>query len=527
MDGLGSVAEKLARGSLHLFIGNLVAEIINAVGVVVVGNLLTSEEMGRYSLSFVLPGVFLMFTGLGLDQALIRFLTRLGVKGDWDGVRRLARTGLLFQAGMASILSVVMFLASDFLASSVLRRPELVVSVRIGSVLILSQAVYTMAASVFYGIERMDLMAVTMVVHSLVKASASPLLIIMGYGVLGPFIGHLLGVVTVTLLSILLIFNYLRGREGSTDGGAVEDTSLRAMLRFGSPLYLSSFIGNLGMRYQGLLLAWFATDAAIGNLDIATKFKSLVTLFTVPVTSVIFPAFSKFDYREQSEELRGFFRASVRYATFVVVPATTLLILVSREAVTILFSSGYPEAPLYLSLGLLPFFAVGLGSLSLYAFLNSQGDTSTTFRLVVLNVVLSMISCTVFTSYTGVTGLQIGVFASTLIGNAVNLYVVNRRYSVNVDLRHTLTVFTFSGLSGLLSVGLLGLIASQNHVVNLIACTAVFLAACLLLAPISGAVVQGDIDNFRRFLGGEPILRPFVSPFVDLLERIVRYRGGS
>ena len=56
MADLDKITEKSARGSFHLFIGNLISEISNAVGIIIVARLLTPEDMGIYGLSFILSG---------------------------------------------------------------------------------------------------------------------------------------------------------------------------------------------------------------------------------------------------------------------------------------------------------------------------------------------------------------------------------------------------------------------------------------------------------------------------------------
>ena len=73
---LDRAAEKSARGSIYLFMGNFVSEIINAVGVFLVARLLTPEEYGIYNVAFVLPFLFKMFSNWGVGETLKRFLAR-------------------------------------------------------------------------------------------------------------------------------------------------------------------------------------------------------------------------------------------------------------------------------------------------------------------------------------------------------------------------------------------------------------------------------------------------------------------
>ncbi len=56
MDALDKVTERSAKGSFHIFIGNFISEIVNAVGIKIVARLLTPEDMGICGLSFILSG---------------------------------------------------------------------------------------------------------------------------------------------------------------------------------------------------------------------------------------------------------------------------------------------------------------------------------------------------------------------------------------------------------------------------------------------------------------------------------------
>jgi O-antigen/teichoic acid export membrane protein len=525
MSELERVAERSARGGLHLFLGNFLSEIINAVGVVIVARMLTPGEYGVLGLSLVLPGIFVMFTFWGIGSALTRFLARYEARGMWNQARSIIRISYIFRAAAACLISALLFLGAEFLAAVVLKRPDMAGLVRLTSVLVVFQSLYNTSASIFYGTGRMDMMAILMVVQSVVKATSSYLFLVWGYGVLGAVIGHILGFGVVTAASVILAIWYTRGKEASL--GAMEEVSLNEMLRFGFPLFVGSLIGNLGAKYQGLLLAWFASDAAIGNLNIANKFRSLVTLFTVPISSVVYPAFSKFDYREQPGEMERLFEVSVRYATLLVFPAVALITILSQDFVYFLFDPRYSMAPFLLALSLLQFLGVGLGSISVYKFLNSQGDTVTTFRLNLVNVGIRVAVSTVLTWRLGVHGLLLGLFVSELLGRAFNIFVVYPRYGVRIDLAHTVRVVAFSAVSALTTYAALRGLNLPSNLANLVFGAVTFLASCMILAPLTGAIRGSDIQNIRRIMRREPLLYPVVAPLLSIEERIIGLRSGK
>jgi len=361
LNELDRAAEKSARGSLYLFMGNFLSEIINAVGVVLVARLLTPEEYGVYSVAFVLPFLFVMFSNWGVGEALTRFLARYQGEGRWSMIRGIVRKGLAFNGGLSLLLTSIMYVSADFLAETILLRPGLGSLVRLSSVIVFLFSLFNTISAIYYGLERMDISAALIVVASLIRSAMSPLLVGMGYGVPGALIGYIVGYGAALLIGVILLARETRREDRSADlsGGG----SLGEMLRFGFPLFLGGFVGGLGLRYQGLLQVWFASDLVIGNLNIATKFKSLAGLFTVPIAASIYPAFSKFRFEEKREEMTKMFAASVRYATMLVIPVTLLIMVVAEPIVVALFGREYALAPFFLAIIVLEFLPVGLGSM--------------------------------------------------------------------------------------------------------------------------------------------------------------------
>ncbi len=229
MAELDRVAERSARGSLYLFLGQFVSEAVNAVGAVLVARLLTPGEYGVFGLAFVLPLLFTMFSNWGINEALIRSLARYQAEGKWGEIRRAVVTGFLFKGGVACLLSVVMFVSADSLAALALARPELAGLVRLTSALVIIQSVFNTANAVFYGLGRMGLAAAMRVIQALIRASTSPILILWGYGVSGAVMGHMLSFLTAAVISAVLIF---KGMQYETSMDIDDETSLTGMRRW-------------------------------------------------------------------------------------------------------------------------------------------------------------------------------------------------------------------------------------------------------------------------------------------------------
>ena len=499
MTDLEKLTERSAKGSFYIFIGNLVSEIANAVGIIIVARLLTPKDMGIYGLSFVISGFFWIASDLGISQALVRYLAGYQNLGEWGKVKNVTKKAFIFQGGLACILAIIMYILAAPLATIILKRPELAGIIRITSSLVITQSIYTSASASFNGLDRMDLSGAMKILLSVVKATSAILLVNQGHGVFSLIYGHLIGTGVASITSVVILY-FLLSRMKPDQEGLSGGTSLHTMLGFGFPLFLSRFLMSFELGYRGLLLAWFSDNAAIGNLDIANKFISLAGLFTLPIITVVYPAFSKIDIKRQPEKMKTLYRSSVKYATLIIIPVTMAMILLSRQGIGLLFGTRYGPAPTFFSLSLLQYLAVGLGSLSVFGFLNSQGDTSTSFRLNTIYVTLKMLLGTIFTWLWGVPGLLTALFISAVAGNALNHCLAQRKYGIDIDIMFNLRVVIFSATATIITWQTLQIIPLSGHLLQIIIGGALFVTGCLILAPISQAIGINDIQILRRLL---------------------------
>ena len=72
MDEIIDGASSFVRGSFALFVGNFASLIIMAAGSILVARMLSPSDYGLYGVSLVLPELFLLVSGWGVDVALTR-----------------------------------------------------------------------------------------------------------------------------------------------------------------------------------------------------------------------------------------------------------------------------------------------------------------------------------------------------------------------------------------------------------------------------------------------------------------------
>ncbi len=508
-DKLVEIAEDSARGGFFLFTGKTLSTFILAVGSIVVSRLLGPENYGLYGLSLVAPSIFLLFTDYGVNVAVTRFSAKLRSEGKPQLVAGMLKSAVLFKLLAGIVMFTVCFTLSDSFAIHVVNRPEIAPLIRLTAFLVLFQTALTTADSAFRGLDRMQDNALTLNVQSVVKATSSPLLVLLGFGVVGAVVGHVLGYVAAGTASLLILFlkhyKHLGGAPKNPDRNSFS-SNLKLMMGYGLPLYVSSLLFSFRGQYQTIILAHFTSNADIGNLGVAMNFASLITILTFPVT-VLFPAFSKLN--PKSEEAKRLFTHSVKYTSLIIIPAATAAAVLSNDLVIFIYGPSYNLAPLLLSIYTLNFLYAGIGSLVLGYLLTGAGETRLILKANLINLFIFTLSAPVLTWLYGVPGIIAALLISALLSLVYQLLKAKKKFKVNFNLKDSARIYLSSIISTVPTFLFLHLSPFQN-LTNIILSGALYLLTYLTLTPLLGAVRAQDIENLKHIFSKIKVVWPFL-----------------
>lgn len=514
------MAKLSAKGGLSLFLGVSLSTIISAVGIFIVARLLTADEYGLYTIAFISPALISLFRDWGMNSAIIKHLAQYRTENRIKEIKNVLTSGLLFESALGISLSLISFSLAGFLATNVFHRPpetKLYFMIEIASILILTESLLITSQSTFIGFERMGFNSLTMIVQSCLKTSLSPILVLLGYSTLGAVLGHTIAVlVTSTLAIIIFYFAFYRKIRGTENDGSKLSTTLKTMLRYGLPLSVSTILAGFLLQFYYFMMAIYSSDFMIGNYSVAVNFAVLVTFFTTPIATVLFPAFSKLDSEKDVETLRVIFQSSVKYAAILTVPATVAIMVLSKPLVSTLFGEKYSYAPLFLTLYAISYLYSGLGNLSLGSFLNGQGKTKVTMKLTLLTLVIGLpLSLTLIPTF-GITGLIATTLVAGVPSLAVGLWWVKKYFGATVNWVASAKIFLASAVAAAVTQVIIFQLSLQNWV-ELVVGGIIFLTTYLIAAPLIRAVDKNDITNIREMLSD---LGPF-SYLFDLPLKVI------
>lgn len=524
MKDANSMGKASARGSVILSIGLVVSNIVLTLGVFLIARFLSAPEYGLYSIVLTVPVVFGLFQDVGVNSALVKYTAQWRAENENERIKNSLSTALIFDGALGACLSIVAFLLANFLASNVLGRPEIASGIRIASLAILSSSILSATQSAFVGFERLEFYALTLIIFSILRASTAPALVIAGLGVNGAVIGYLMTSVVTAIVGFtfffLSIYRKIKVETGSL-GRQFKD-SLSLMIRYGIPLSISSILLGFLTQFYNLLLYRVELDnAVIGSYQMAGYFIVFIGCLTTPITTMLFPAFSKLNNENDREILRRVFQSSVKYASILIVPMAVALMVLSQPLIGILFGNKYSGAPLYLLLLATQELYVGVGSLSITNLINGQGKTTVTLKLTLLTSAVGIMLSLFLISSFGIFGLivtsLIAGFPSLIVGS----WWIKRHYAVSIEKYVSGKIYLSSGLAGGITYFIVVTLSWLPFWISLAIGGFLYVSLYLGSVGLTRALNNDDVSILRGiFKEMEPFTR-ITEPFLKIVEKLI------
>jgi len=486
-----------ATGSFHLFIGQIFSTIMLAISSIIVGLYISQGDYGLFTIALVPIATFILFQDWGVEPALTKYCATFRAEKKEAELKKIIISGLTFKTITGLLLTLISFLTAGFFASSIYNNPESAFLITLASITIFFGSIHGSSLSIFVGFERMELNTVTMIVAAIVHGFLSPLLVYLGYGALGVMIGYTFSSIAAGVTAVLLLyFKIFRKLSKEPIKKKKIFQTLKTLLKYGIPLSISAIIGGVLPQVNQFLMASSTDLAMIGNYKISLNFATFLAFFSIPISTVLFPAFSKLDPKKDRKLLKTVFTSSVKYSSLFLVPATMGIVILSNPLISTLFSDKWPSAPIFLSLGVISSFFVLLGNLSFGRLLVGTGETSVLLKLNLLNLCIGVPLAFLLIPPFGILGL---LLVSSVVGVPsliVGLYWIWKRYGTKADYSNSARIFIASMIAGLVTYIFLNMVVAAAWIL-LIVGALIYLVLYIFCISFVGAINQMDIVNLR------------------------------
>ena len=522
MAKVGDIAKVSAKGSFHMLWGLVVSTIVMSVGMIFIARLLGSDQYGLYTIVVTVPMTIQIFRDWGMNSAMVKFTAQYRAEGRLDEIRSVYLTGILFEVVVGLALSFFSFFFADFLATSVFNRPVIAPLIQIISFCLFAMGLVAAATAVFTGYERLELNSLMLVLQNISKTAIIIILVVLGFGTSGAVIGYTAGLFIAGMIGVALIGLIYRQLPKPSSRKLELKAYFTAMLTYCLPLSFATVITLLLPQFYAFMLPihYLTDNVIIGNYGVAMNFVVLITFFTIPISTTMFPAFSKLDPEKDIDSLRDVFRFSAKYGSLILLPMIAIVMSLSETAVATLFGNSYDTAGILLSLMAIPYAFMAFGNLSLNALLNGQGKTSFVLRVALVTGLicfpLGYVSILTF----GIWGLILtSIVAKVPIFVMKSLYV-KRTYGFTVDFGSLARILISSTVAGAVTYFAVSELVFTAWI-ELLLGVGLFIVVVVPALLLSRSITRFDLANLKLMTGGLGVIGALIGKVINLLDRLM------
>jgi O-antigen/teichoic acid export membrane protein len=519
------IGKTSATGSFHLFVGKALSTVILAVGTIILGGLIREGDYGLYVVALIPSATFLLFQDWGLNIAITRQSAQCRSANRQADLRKTIVAGLTFVVATAAILTLVSVASANFMAFKVFNKPESAYLIAFASISIFSTALFSMAQCVFIGFERMKLVSFTLILQAIAQSATAPFLVSIGYGAFGALAGSTFASVSGSIIAlVLLYFAIFRKLEKVSIRRNDIIEVLKPLLKYGVPLAIGSLLFGILTQFYSFMMALYVKDLTlIGNYRVAANFAVLPTFFTVPITAVLIPAFSKLDSQKELQLVKSVFTSSVKYASLVLVPVTMMLIVLAKNIIGTLYGSKWSFAPPFLALAVLGNLFAIFGNISLTGLFSALGETRLILKMNLLALAVGVPLAFALIPSFGINGMIIGSLVAVVPGIFISLYLARKKYGTKIDFNASARILLASTISAITTYLFLDVFAASNWL-SLLLGSILFLVIYLVCAPLIGAINQMDINNLRGFFSTLGLVSKILEIPLRFMEQLLKMR---
>jgi O-antigen/teichoic acid export membrane protein len=244
-------------------------------------------------------------------------------------------------------------------------------------------------------------------------------------------------------------------------------------------------------------------------------------ILVYPITTAMFPMFSKMDPKNQRSELARAFVLAVKYASLLMIPASVAVMVFSPDLIYLTYGRGYTFAPQYLVLLSALYLLTAIGYLILASFLNGVAETRTVVKMSVLTLAVYLPLGPALAWLWGPYGLLVAYILCNATSTVYGIRQTSVKFDARPDLGASGRILLAALGSAIPTITLIRLDGAGTGVVNLVFGGVLYLLAYLTLAPILGALGMSDIGNLESTLCKTRIVAALLKPLLGYEARVL------
>ncbi len=485
---LNSSLKILVKSSMWVFIGIILSKILGYAYRIIVARYYGPEVYGLLALSLTILGWFTLFSLLGFDSGVLRFLSLYSTKKEENKASYIVKfsLNLLLITGIAA--GILLFFLSDIIAEKIFSNPQLSIFLKLFSLAIPLTSIKT----VFFPLMRVyekyywNLFA-SRILDPLAKVIILAALIFLGINSISVPMSFLIATLIISLFAYL--FCRISFKQFFKIKPRKNKRLVREMFSYSWPLVFFTISIFLFHQEDSFMIGILKNVEDVGFYNAAVPISLLLMTSVSLFSFMFFPIITQQYAKGNKENVRQLSQQTGKWVYMLSLPLFILLIIFPGVFIKILFGKEYliaSNALRFLSIGAM--FA-NLSDVS-KMLLSMKGKSKLILKdilfVLTLNTLLNLILIPLY----GITGAAIATMISFIILGLIFAFQSWKILGI-VPLRRKMINITFIAL---IPTGLLLLIKQfiEINLFTLIVLGILFISLYILLILVTGCLDKND-----------------------------------
>lgn len=515
------MANKFLRGSLIIFIGNIIFRVGGYIYRFLMAILLGPTAYGILGVTMPFQGIFQILSAGGLPPAIAKFVAEYEAVDDHDMARHTIYTALKIMVFLGVFLGFLMiFVVAPWLAYDYLGKPLALVPLQLVGLITPFSVIVGAFRGAFQGVYKMEYIVFTRAIEQVAMILCATAFVLMGLSAVGALQGTVIGFALSALSGVYLFKvympKYIPKPSENFEFSRRDELKLAATLvKFSIPVIITAIAEMLIYNVCTIIMGKFLTFDDVGFFAAADPIARLPLIISTSIATTILPAASESFKINDLNILQKYVGQSYKLSLLFVVPMCVGLALFAVPTLLLL----YFKNPAYVAgASALAILSVGMTFYSIFtistSIIQGIGNPRIPMYILIMGSFLTAGLCWILIPSWGIVGGAAATTIACFIMMIPCLYFVFSLTKTKAPKSSIIKILFATAIMGV--AGYFIPKTTLYLVPGIIICVIVYFIALLLVKFFT----RDDIATFRGYASKLGPLSKIFNKLLDLVEKI-------
>ncbi len=415
----------ITKKSGIVFLGRVFSTIFGFLFSLAAARLMGADVYGKLMYVTVIITMLSLVTKLGLTQGLVQFISRFTENNRIEERNSIISFSFLLVSVFSIILSVILFIFSDFIALNIFNNQELASLLKVMSPILILLSLIELTPGIFRGLKIVKYQVLGRdLIQSFIRLIMVLILGYLGYKIYGLVAAFYLSMA----FSLLYLFYKVYDLNLFGKIKCKFITSYKEILIFSAPLLISSILHYSISKVDIFMIGYFLNTSSVGIYTVALKIGTLTNFLLFSINSMFAPNITTLYYNNQMVKLEKLYQVITKWVLGINLSVFFLFIILSKEIMNVFgteFIIGW-IALILITAGQVV--NAGVGSAGLINVMTGypKSELYVSIIVFVINVTLNYFLIPIY----GIEGAAFASLISIGVMNLLRLYILYNRLEI-------------------------------------------------------------------------------------------------